>query len=536
MMQSIRYHPVCRLFLMSTSSNVKRPHLPRSAAGDRNPWLMAVVASIATFMELLDSTIANVSLYHISASLSVSYNESIWVLTCYIVANALILPMSGWLASTIGRKRYYMLSIAGFTLGSLLCSIATNIEFLIFARILQGISGGGLAPLEQSMLTDSFPPEKRPQAFALYGITVLVAPALGPFIGGWLTEALSWHWVFLINVPIGIISLILSYYLITEPPLLIEERKQRKKNKTNIDYIGFVLVIIGFGTLQLFLDRYEINDGFSSTFIWIMAITAAVSLSFLVIWEWFHPHPIMDIRLLCYRNFAVSCFIMFLIGFMVYSTTQIIPQMTQELFNYTATIAGVMLGIGGIFVMISMIIMGGITGKIRYPQWLIAFGLLGTAWSTWYMSQMTLDVDFTTFVWARIFQVIWFPILLIPVSTLSYEGLPENKSNEAAAFAALMRNIGGSVGIAMVANILHSRTNMHYSRLSERVTESTDLTVTLENVKTMVFAQARMIGYLDIFYLLAFICLLFIPLAFLFKPQGRIGERSREGNAHGHHF
>lgn len=521
---------------MSTSSNQAKPYLPRSAAGNKNPWLMAVVASIATFMELLDSTIANVSLYHISASLSVSYNESIWVLTCYIVANALVLPMSGWIANTIGRKRYYMLSIAGFTIGSLLCSMATSIEFLIFARILQGASGGGLAPLEQSMLTDSFPPEKRPQAFALYGITVLVAPALGPFVGGWLTETLSWHWVFLINVPIGIISLILSYYIIHEPPLLEEERKQRKYKKINTDYLGFTLVIIGFGTLQLFLDRYEINDGFSSTFIWIMAITAAVSLSFLVIWEWFHPHPIMDVRLLRHRNFGISCFIMFLIGFMVYATTQIIPQMTQELFNYTATIAGIMLGIGGIFVMISMIIMGGITGKLKYPQWVIAFGLLGTAWSTWYMSQLTLEADFSTFVWARVFQVVWFPILLIPVSTLSYEGLPEDKSNEAAAFAALMRNIGGSVGIAMVANILHSRTNMHYSRISEKVTDKTELTVTLEDLPAMIFAQARIIGYLDIFYLLAFICLLFIPLAFLFKTYKKNGNAHQGNGAHGHHF
>ena len=521
---------------MSTSSDIIGSYLPRSAAGNHNPWLMAVVASIATFMELLDSTIANVSLYHISASLSVSYNESIWVLTCYIVAHALILPMSGWLASTIGRKRYYMGSIALFTFGSLLCSLATNIEFLIIARVLQGIGGGGLAPLEQSMLTDSFPIEKRPQAFALYGVTVLVAPAIGPFVGGWLTETLSWHWVFLINVPIGIISLILSYYIIVEPPLLIEERKQRIKSNINIDYLGLMLVIVGFGSLQLFLDRYEINDGFSSSFIWIMAIVAALSLSFLVVWEWFHPHPIMDIRLLCYRNFAVSCFIMLLIGFMVYSSTQILPQMTQELFNYTATTAGVMLGIGGIFVLISMLVMGSITGKIAYPQLLIAVGLLGTAWSTWYMSQMTLDADFATLVWARAFQVVWFPILLIPVSILAYDGLPENKSNEAAAFAALMRNIGGSVGIALVANILHARTNMHYSRISERVTDSTDLTITLENVRVLVFSQARMLSYLDIFYLSAFICLVFVPLAFWFKTSKKQAANHQDSAAHGHHF
>ncbi|MBK5072034.1 DHA2 family efflux MFS transporter permease subunit [Budviciaceae bacterium CWB-B4] len=520
---------------MSTSNNSSTAHLPRSAAGNRSPWLMAIIASIATFMELLDSTIANVSLYHISASLSVSYSESLWVLTSYIVANALVLPMSGWLSNTIGRKRYYMLSIAGFTIGSLLCSIATSIEFLIIARVLQGLSGGGLAPVEQSMITDSFPIEKRPHAFALYGITILVAPAIGPFVGGWLTENMSWHWIFLINVPIGIVSLILSYYFIVEPPLLKEERKQRKLQKSNIDYVGISLVIIGFGTLQLFLDRYEINDGFSSSFICTMAVTAAVSLSFLVIWEWFHPQPIMDIRLLRHRNFTISSLIIFLIGFLSYSTTQVLPQMTQELFNYTAAIAGVMLGIGGLLVIVPMAIVGAITNKIAYPQCLVVVGLLGTAISTWHMSQMTLSVDFATFVWARLLQVIWFPVMLIPVSLLAYEGLPANKSNEAAAFAALMRNIGGSVGLTLMANMLHSRTNMHYSRISDRVTESVDLSVSLENIKEIAFAQARLLSYLDIFYLMAAVCLIFIPLAFLFKTPKKGKKKGSCEVGYGHH-
>ncbi|WP_157953033.1 DHA2 family efflux MFS transporter permease subunit [Limnobaculum parvum] len=520
---------------MSISNNSGAAYLPRSAAGIRSPWLMTIIASIATFMELLDSTIANVSLYHISASLSVSYSESLWVLTSYIVANALVLPMSGWLASTIGRKRYYMLSITGFTIGSLLCSLATSIEFLIIARVLQGLSGGGLAPVEQSMITDSFPIEKRPHAFALYGVAILVAPAIGPFVGGWLTENLSWHWIFLINVPIGIVSLILSYYFIVEPSLLKQEREQRKQQKSHIDYIGILLVIIGFGTLQLFFDRFEINDGFSSNFIWIMAITAAISLSALVMWEWFHPQPIMDIRLLRYRNFSISSLIIFLIGFLSYSTTQVLPQMTQELFNYTATIAGIMLGIGGILVVVPMMIVGSIAGKVAHPQWLVAMGLLGTAISTWHMSQMTLNVDFSTFVWARILQVIWFPVMLIPVSLMAYEGLPANKSNEAAAFAALMRNIGGSVGLTLMANMLHSRTNLHYSRISDRVTESVDLSVSLENIKEIAYAQARLLSYLDIFYLMAAICVVFIPLAFLFKtPQKRAEEGSCEVG-YGHH-
>ncbi len=515
---------------MSASVNTVAHDLPRSAAGRHNPWLVAIIASIATFMEVLDTTIANVSLYHISAGMGVSYSEAVWVLTSYIVANALILPISGWLATVMGRKRYYMISVAVFTFSSFLCSIAPNLEFLIFARILQGIGGGGLAPVEQSMLVDSFPREKLPQAFALYGVTILVAPAIGPLLGGWLTEALSWHWVFLINIPVGLVSLVLSYYFIDEPPLLRQERKERLAKGLKIDYIGFALVLLGFGALQLFFDRFEINDGFDSTFICAMAIVAFVSLSFLVIWEWFHPHPVMDVRLFLHRNFAIGSFIMFLVGFLIISTTQLLPQMTQELLGYDAYTAGLTLGAGGLFILLSMMVTGAIAGKLKSPQWLIVIGLGGTAWAMSHLSSMTLTADFNAIVWARVFQMIWLPLILVPVGALAFEGLPKDKSNEASALSTLTRNIGGSIGIALMVNILHNRTHLHHGRLGEHVTSASDFSAfSFETIAQVVYTQARMMSYLDIYYVMGVLALLVLPIPLLLRRRASSATLSATG-------
>ncbi len=487
---------------------------------------MAVVASIATFMEVLDTTIANVSLRHISAGLGVSYSEGLWVLTSYLVANALVLPISGWLANTLGRKRYYMISVALFTSSSLMCSLATSLEFLIFARILQGIGGGGLAPVEQSMLADSFSPEKRPQAFALYGITVLVAPTIGPLLGGWLTSALSWQWVFLINVPIGLLSLLLSYYLIHESPLLEQERAQRKARGLPLDIIGFALVVLGFGALQLCLDRFELEDGFDSAFIWSTALLAGVALTWLVVWEWFHPHPVMDIRLFGQCNFTVCCLIMFLVGFMIISTTQLLPQMTQELLGYDAVTAGETLGAGGLCILLVMILVGGIASKMKSAKWLILIGLAGTGWAMWHLTRLNQQVDFSTIVWARVLQVAWLPFILVPISILAYEGLPPDKTNQASALSALARNIGGSIGIALVVNVLHQRTQLHYSRLSEHITAGMDLFgQSLVSITELLYAQARMLGYLDIYWLMAVLSLLALPSPFLLRKNSQNSKK-----------
>lgn len=493
--------------------------LPRSAAGRHNPWLVAVVASIATFMEVLDTTVASVSLYHIASTMGVSYNEALWVITSYIVANALILPLSGWLANMLGRKRYYMISVALFTFASLLCSIAPTLEWLILARVLQGIGGGGLAPVEQSILVDSFSEKQRPQAFALYGISVLLAPAIGPLIGGWLTSSLSWHWVFLINLPVGLLSLLLCYWLIAEPPLLIQERKQRLRDGIRIDGIGLLLIVLGFGALQLCLDRFEVYDGFSSTFIIITAALALLCLSFLPLWEWYHPRPVLDVKLLLHRNFSIGAVLMFLTGLLVVSTTQLLPQMAQELMGYDAWTAGLTLGTGGLCIMLAMIVTGVVASKLPAQRFLVVLGLVVVAFAMWHFSTLSLQIDFTTLMWARVLQVIGLPLILIPVASLSFRGLPAEKSNEASAMSTLLRNLGGSIGIAWVMNLLHHRTQLHYGRLGEHITPATIIHSSLISVADSLYQQARMLSYLDIYSVMGIIALLVLWLPLLFRER-----------------
>lgn len=495
------------------------PDLPRSAAGRHNPWLVAVVASIATFMEVLDTTVASVSLYHIAATMGVSYNEALWVITSYIVANALILPVSGWLANMLGRKRYYMISVALFTFASLLCSVAPTLEWLILARVLQGIGGGGLAPVEQSILVDSFSEKQRPQAFALYGVAVLLAPAIGPLVGGWLTSALSWHWVFLINLPVGLLSLLLCYWLIDEPPVLVQEREQRLRKGIRIDGIGLLLIVLGFGALQLCLDRFDIYDGFSSTFIIVTAVLALLCLSFLPLWEWYHPRPILDVRLFLHRNFAIGAALMFLIGLLIVSTTQLLPQMAQELMGYDAWTAGLTLGAGGLCIMLAMMVTGAIASKLPVQRFMVALGLVVVAYAMWHFTTLSLQIDFASLMWARVLQVIGLPLILIPVASLSYLGLPSEKSNEASALSTLLRNLGGSIGIAWAVNLLHQRTHLHYERLGEHVTPATTPLSALSSLADTLYQQARIISYLDIYWVMGLVALMVVWLPLLFRER-----------------
>lgn len=499
--------------------SVYNPELPRSAAGCHNPWLVAVVSSIATFMEVLDTTVASVSLYHIAASMGVSYNEALWVITSYIVANALILPISGWLANMLGRKRYYMISVVLFTFASLLCSLAPTLECLILARVLQGIGGGGLAPVEQSILVDSFSEKQRPQAFALYGVAVLIAPAIGPLVGGWLTSELSWHWVFLINLPIGLLSLLLCYWLIDESPLLVQERKQRLSEGIRIDGVGLLLIVLGFGALQLCLDRFDIYDGFSSTFIIVTAVLALVCLSYLLLWEWYHPRPILDVRLFLHRNFALGAVLMFLIGLLIVSTTQLLPQMVQELMDYDAWTAGLTLGAGGLCIMLAMMVTGAIASKLPVQRFLVVLGLLVIAYAMWHFTTLSLQIDFASLMWARVLQMIGLPLILIPVASLSFLGLPPEKSNEASALSTLLRNLGGSIGIAWVVNLLHQRTHLHYERLGEHVIPATMPLSTWSSLADTLYQQARIISYLDIYWVMGLVALLVLWLPLLFRER-----------------
>ncbi len=358
-----------------------------SLAGPHNPWLVAIVVSMATFMEVLDTSIANVSLRHIAGSLAASVDESTWVLTSYLVANAIVLPISGWLATVIGRKRFYMGCVALFTVSSALCGFAPSLPWLIVFRVLQGLGGGGLAPSEQSILADTFRPEQRGLAFALYGVAVVVAPAVGPTLGGWITDNYSWHWIFFINLPVGLLSLALSYYVLVEPPAETAHRRKLLARGLRVDYVGFGLVALGLGSLQVVLDKGERDDWFGSNFIIAFSVISVVALVALVIWELTRDEPIVDLPLLGNRGFAASCLLMFALGFVLFGTTQLLPQMVQEVLGYTATWAGLVITPGGFAVMALMPVVGLLLTKVQARN-LIAFGLIVESFSLFNYSQL----------------------------------------------------------------------------------------------------------------------------------------------------
>jgi MFS transporter, DHA2 family, multidrug resistance protein len=496
------------------------PRLPRSAAGDRSPWLIAVIVSIATFMEVLDVTIVNVALRHIAGSLATSQDESTWIVTSYLVSNAIVLPISGWLANVLGRKRFYMGCVATFTAASLLCAVSSSLSMMLIARVLQGIGGGGLAPTEQSIFADTFPVEKRAQAFALYGLTVVTAPAVGPTLGGWLTDSYSWHWCFLINLPVGMLSLALVQLFIVEPEALKQDRKRMLAGGLRVDYVGFALVALGFGALQIMLDRYELDDGFSSGFISGLGLIAGLSLLTLVVWETFHPQPAMNVRLLRSSAFAISCVVMFLFGFMLISMTQLIPQLTQTLFGYDATLSGFTLGLGGIATLVLMPVAGIVTGRFIQPKWLILMSLAGTGWALWSSARLDLDISFWDISLVRVTQVVWLPFLFIPLSAVSYVGVPPNRTNEASAMINLMRNLGGSVGVSFTTTMLEQRLQFHHERLAEHITAYNGYAwnTPLLPIDTVIQAQAGIMSYLDIFWMLGLLGLCVWPIA-LFLPR-----------------
>jgi MFS transporter, DHA2 family, multidrug resistance protein len=349
----------------------------RSAAGDRNPWLVAVVISIATFMQVLDTSIANAALQYIAGSMAASVDESTWVLTSYLVASAVILPISGWLSGVVGRKRFYMGCVAMFTVSSVLCALAPNLQTLIVFRVLQGIGGGGMAPSEQAMLADT-PESKRPLAFALYGVAVLVAPTVGPTLGGWLADNLSWHWIFLINGPIGAVSLVLVSWLVTEPKVLERERRERIARGLHVDWIGFILIALFLGCLEIVLDKGQEDDWLASNFIRFFATVSFVSFVLFIPWELTRKEPIVDLKLYGYRAFASASLMMLTIGAILFGTTQLIPQLLQGVYQYSATLSGLALMPGGLATLMLMPVVG-VLGAHVPLKCLIGFGMLSSA-------------------------------------------------------------------------------------------------------------------------------------------------------------
>ena len=427
-----------------------------------NPWLIAVVVSMAAFMEVLDTSIANVALPYIAGNLGASNDESTWVLTSYLVSNAIVLPISGWFAGVFGRKRFFMMCLGIFTLASLLCGIAPSLGAIILFRVLQGLGGGGLQPIAQAILADSFPPRQRGVAFALYGITTVVAPTVGPTLGGWITDNYTWRWIFFINLPVGILAWFLVLRLVEDPPWA----KRARGAGVRIDYIGVSLLIIGVGALQIILDKGQEDDWFGSTFITTLAVIAAAGLLSLIIWEWFYKNPIVEVRLFRNLNFLGANAMMFVLGIMLFSSLVMMPQFLQTLLGYTAESAGLVLSGGGLLLLFLMPLVGTLVSKIQ-ARYIIAFGWLTLSAAMYYSAvRLNLGISFGFASLLRVTQVFGLGFLFVPVNLVSYVGMPPEKSSSVAGLINFMRNIGSSIGTSMVTTLIARRAQVHQVNLS----------------------------------------------------------------------
>src|SRR5580693_44183 len=442
----------------------------RMPDGSINPWVIAVTVTLATFMEVLDTSIANVALPHISGNLSAGADESTWVLTSYLVSNAIVLPLSGWFSSLIGRKRFYMSCVALFTVSSFLCGLAPSLGILVLCRILQGVGGGGLQPSEQAILNDTFSLEKRGMAFAVYGIAVVVAPTIGPWLGGWITDNFSWRWIFYINIPVGIISLILTSFLVSDPPYM---KRASVKEGFRIDYIGIGLISLGLGSMQIILDKGQREDWLASGFIRFFAVTMLIGVIAGIIWELREKNPVVDFRMLKDRNFAIATTAMFFLGFVLYSSTVLIPQLLQELLGYPAELAGLALSPGGAVIMLMMPVVGVLVSKVP-PRWLITFGCVISALALFVMAGWNLQLDYRHAVYGRMLQSFGLAFLFIPINVSAFAYVPREQTNMGTGISNLARNIGASVGIASVTTLLERRTQFHMSQLGEHVNVYSD--------------------------------------------------------------
>src|SRR3979490_1335407 len=437
----------------------------RMPDGTINPWVIAITVTLATFMEVLDTSIANVALPHIAGNLSAGRDESTWVLTSYLVSNAIVLPLSGWFSGLMGAKLFYMTCVAIFTVSSFLCGLAPSLGVLVIFRILQGIGGGGLQPSEQAILNDTFPLEKRGMAFAVYGLAVVVAPTIGPWLGGWITDNFSWRWIFYINVPVGILSLILTNFLVSDPPYM---KKSSLKAGFRIDYIGIGLISLGLGSMQIILDKGQREDWFASKFIVVFFLLMLVGIIAGILWELREKEPVVDLRMLKDRNFAIATLAMFFLGFVLYSSTVLIPQLLQQLLGYTAESAGKALSPGGAVIMCMMPVVGLLVSRVD-TRILITFGCIVSASALFVMAGWDLGLDYGHAVRARMLQAFGLAFLFIPINVSAFAFVPREKTNMGTGIINLARNIGASVGIATVTTLLERRTQAHQARLSDHV-------------------------------------------------------------------
>jgi len=434
-----------------------------------NQWAIAITVTLATFMEVLDTSIANVALPHIAGSLSASENEATWVLTSYLVSNAIILPASAYLIGFVGRKRFYMICVVLFGISSMLCGMAPSLGALIFFRVLQGAGGGGLAPSEQAILADTFSPKQRGQAFALYGFAVVCAPAIGPTLGGWITDNFNWRWIFFINVPVALLSLYLTNRMVEDPPHIKRAVERSRREGLKLDYFGFGLLAAGFGSLEFILDKGQEDDWFSSGTIMFFTALCVISLVTLIVWE-IHEirikkRPILNLTLFKRRTFAIPFVLMFVLGFTLYGTTVLIPQMVQTLLGYTAELAGLVISPGALMILLMMPLVGFLVGKMD-PRYLICYGFATLAVSMTVMHTFSLGSSFTYIMWVRVLQASGLAFLFIPINTISYVGIAREQSNDVSGLTNLARNIGGSTGTAFVATMLTRRQQAHEAQMT----------------------------------------------------------------------
>ena len=502
-----------------------------------NPWIIAGTVMLATFMEVLDTSVANVALPHIAGNLSAGLDESTWILTSYLVSNAIVLPLSGWFSMIFGRKKFYQGCVFIFTLSSFLCGMAPNLPLLIIFRIMQGLGGGALQPIAQAILIESFPRKKQGMAMAVYGMGVVMAPIIGPTLGGWITDNFSWRWIFLINIPVGVASVMLTQVLVHDPHYLV----RKKLREVKIDYLGLGLLSLGLGFLEIMLDTGQKHDWFSSRFIQMSAVIALVSLVWLVFWELRIEEPVVNLRLFKIFNFTLATITMFVLGGVLYGSTVLLPMLLQTLLGYTAMQSGMVLSPGGIAVIFMMPLVGFLLSRYE-PRFLIMVGLFTSAAGLYHMSKFNANIDFGTAMWARVFQSLGLAFLFVPINTAAFASIPKEKTNSATGLINLARNVGGSVGIAFVAAYLASRSQVHQTilaghtspydpafqqRLSQLVgsmiqkgySSVTAYQSAYGTIYGQVFRQARMMAFNDGFRMLAFAFLLLIPLVLMMKTK-----------------
>ncbi len=501
-----------------------------------NPWLISGVATLATFMEVLDTTIVIVALPHIAGSLGVSQDASTWIVTSYLLCNAIVLPFSPWLSSLIGRRNLYLTCVILFTVSSFLCGIAPSFGLLVVFRLLQGLAGGGLLPSTQAILVDTFPLRQRGMAMAMYSLVVVSAPAIGPTLGGWITDHYSWRWIFLINIPVGIISLILATKYISDPPYL---PRRKGPDKFKVDYIGFILIIIGLGGMQLTLSIAERRGWFESTTIVLMATTSAIAIVAAIFWELHHKDPLVNLRLLKDRNLGAAMFLLTLFGLPFYGSMIMYPLFLQGILGYTATWSGLAVSPGGLVLVAMMPIIGWSVSRID-PRKMAMVGLILLSISLLGMSHFNVTTDYRSIVLIRMLQSFGISMIFVPITTMAYTYVSREARNSASSLISLGRNAGASIGIAFVANSIQSHSQMQQSHLVQHFTPHdppyTNALRTLEtwfversgdpvgaanqaqgHLYELLQEQSSVLAFSDVYRILAFSAICLLPAVFIIR-------------------